>query len=104
MARYYLKSLMLQEIVDGREPPRFVFRAHVHRWIEERVKIRGLTRQFTGDIIVTPGYAGINGHGRQVTRSISYQTHGMAAVEVDGDRATLHPLTQRLDLRTEETL
>lgn len=103
--RLYLRSLMLRELLDGNAPPRVVARAHFHRWGWETARVESQGTSYESDIIALPSYCGINGFGRQATRSIHHQTHGLAACEViDGVLAGIHPLKKTLDLRTKEGL
>ena len=103
--RYYLRSLMLQHVLDNQEPPRIVARAHYHRWARETVRTEWGGREYKSDIIATPSYCGINGHGRQVTRSVHKQTHGLVVCEVaDGQIVQIKPIKKSLDLRTKAQL
>lgn len=104
VARHYLKSLMLEEIVNQNAPPDVVIRGHVHQWVRETVYLETRAGTVTGEIVVTPGYCGINPFARKITRSSLTQTHGLAAIEVDGDRVQVHKLTRMLDVRKAETL
>ena len=100
VARHYLTSLILSEITANRMPPRVVLRSHFHRFVWETIRRWGLV----ADLIVTPSYCGMNGHGRQVTRSVHTQQHGLVAFEVEGGQVHITPLVEELDLRTCEEL
>jgi len=39
IARYYLRDLMMREIMNGNSPPKLVVRAHYHTPVEEYLKI-----------------------------------------------------------------
>lgn len=105
VARYTLKSLVLEEIVDGEPPPRVVVRAHHHRLIWETVRIESKLGRKTADVVVVPGYCGINPHSRKITRSTITQRHGLILIEiVDGRLKKIHDLTKIIDLRVVEVL
>jgi len=100
-ARYYLRSLMFGEIGRGRRPPDWVIRSHYHTYLPpERVNAGG----YTSEIVLTPSYCGMNGHGRQATRSQHVQTHGLIVFEVEGARCHCEPMIETMDLRSAETL
>lgn len=104
-ARYYLRDLMMAEVMDGNAPPRVVLRAHYHDWIHEYLEVQGQGRTYASDLIITPSYCGVGDHARKSMRSINRQTHGMVALEiVDGELAGIHPFKRTLDLRTKERL
>ena len=105
VARYTLKSLVMEEIVNGDPPPRVVIRAHHHRFIWETVRIESKLGRTTADLLVVPGYCGINPHARKITRSTITQTHGLVLLDiVDGELGGIHDLTETLDLRATEVL
>jgi len=100
-ARYYLKSLMLSEIGRGKEPPDWVIRSHFHSYMPpERVNAAGRA----SEIVLTPSYCGMNGHGRQATRSQHVQTHGLVLFEIGERLCRFEAMLETLDLRTTEAL
>ena len=100
-ARYYLRSLMLAEIGRDRRPPDWVVRSHFHSYMPpERVNAAGRT----SEIVLTPSYCGMNGHGRQVTRSQHVQTHGLIVFEIGAERCRFEKMIKSLDLRSSESL
>ena len=103
--RYYLRSLMMDEIIAGREPPRIVARAHVHAYAHERVEVRGNDHNdvSVSDIYVTPSYCGMGHHAQQVTRSAHTLQVGLIAFEVNDD-VVAHPFWRKVDFRTKERL
>lgn len=105
VARYYLQSMMMNEIMEGRVPPRLYLRAHFHNWLCETVTFHCQNRDFISTILVTPSYCMIGEHGRKITRSAPAVTNGLAAIEiVDGKLGEIHRLTQTMDIRSKETL
>lgn len=100
--RYYLRSLMLAEIGLDNEPPDWVVRSHYHSYLPpERVNAAGRT----SEIVLTPSFCGMNGHGRQATRSQHVQTHGMVLWRIgEGGACQFEPMVETLDLRTVQRL
>ena len=106
VARYDLRSYMLNELSAGRTPARVVLRAHYHTWIcPEVLSLEFMGDVYTSTLILTPSYCGLGAHGHQATRSAPSQTHGMIALEVtDGNLGEIRVFKKTLDLRTRETL
>lgn len=106
VARLALRSMMLRELLDGREPPRVVVRAHYHRYepVPETVMHHG--RESKSDLFLLPSYCGMDLHGHHATQGTSWQSHGLVAFETEpgGKLGTVHPLVETLDLRTREVL
>ena len=103
--RFYLRSLMEEELLNGRTPPRIVARGHHHVWRRETVRIELDDRTVESDIINTPSYTGLTDYAHQAARSPAWVTNGMAAIEcVGGQVVGIHRLTATLDVRTREEL
>jgi hypothetical protein len=101
VARFYLRDLMLGEIVAGRTPPRLVVRSHYHETVIEDVRVG----KYLSTIVITPSMCLLGNHGRQATRSTPRVINGILAVEiVDGDIAKLHELTNVVDIRIKEVI
>ena len=104
-ARYYLRSLMMDEITAGKAPPRLVIRAHYHTEIEETVIIKSNGNRWKSTLVITPSFTFIDDYARKAVKSPSRITHGMLVVEiVDGEILRLVPLTKTIDIRTKETI
>jgi len=102
--RYYLKSIMLKDVADGREPPEMVTRGHFHDFWPETVWVLG-KRDWKSDIILLPSYCGMNEYGRQATQSRSSFSIGLVALEIEnGKLVNTHPFYRTPDLRTREEL
>jgi len=102
--RYYLKSLMNDSILRGLDPPRIVARAHYHTYCRETVRIYG-EREWVSDVVMVPAYCGLTHYAVQATRSAYLLSCGVVAAEiVDGTMTQICPLTDTLDIRTEEAL
>lgn len=103
--RYYLRSLMLQEIVAGKIPPRLVVRGHYHEEIEETLIQKSNGNRYKSTLIVVPSFTFPDEYARKVVRSPSRVTHGMTVVEiVNGELLRVTPLTHTQDIRTKEVL
>ncbi len=106
VARYDLRSLMLNELSAGKVPARVMLRSHYHEWIPpETLGMEFLGETYWSTLVLTPSYCGLGAHGHQATRSTARQTHGMVAIEVlDGRLGEIRPFKRTLDLRTKERL
>lgn len=101
VARYYLRDLMMQEIMADRKPPDIILRAHYHNPIYEYLEIKG----YKSRLIITPSYAMIGDHDHQATKSIHQVTHGLTTFEiVNGKIISKHDFHEKLDIRTREVL
>jgi hypothetical protein len=94
--RYYTRSILMDDIVDGRKPPDVIVRAHYHHGIRETVRVG----EHTCEAFVLPAYCGMTHYSSQVTRSAYMLSCGLVALEiVDGKVQQVHPFWRRLDLR-----
>lgn len=99
--RYYTRSLMMAEIMAGREPPQLLVRAHYHEFCHETVRVGG----YTTEAIVLPSYAGLTPYAQQATRSINEIQCGLAVAEiVDGRLREITPLVHVKDVRARVSL
>ena len=103
-ARYYLRSAMMEELVDGEIPPRLYARAHYHEWVRETVRVRRCGEDVVSDLVITPSYSGIDDYVRRATRSKRKIDHGLVVAVFEGGLREIIPLYQQLDIRTKETL
>ena len=102
--RHNLKSMMLDDLIAGRMPPRVVARAHYHTFNHETVRIMA-DQEVTSDIFMSPGNCGLNHYTVQATRSAYAVSAGVVAIEIiDGEYRQMRPYYERLDIRTKETL
>lgn len=105
VAGHYLKSLMLEEIVNRDDPPRLVLRAHVHRTVHELRELETKDGAIVGEIAVSPGYCGINPFARRTAQAPLTQTHGMIAAMVpESGPVVVYRLHRTIDVRKEEWL
>jgi len=104
-ARYYLRSLMMDELMAGQAPPRLVVRGHYHTWCRETLSIDFNGVEYTSTLVILPSYTFPNGFARQMIRSPARVTHGMMAAEaVDGGLLRIYPLRHTIDIRTKEII
>lgn len=104
-ARYYLRSLMMRHIMDGKTPPRLVLRSHYHNYVRETVVIPHGDEDIESTLVVTPSYSTINEHAKKSTKSEYKVTNGLVAIEVvDGQLSRVKRYTKTKDVRTKETL
>jgi len=101
-ARYYLRSAMMAELIDGVTPARVYGRAHYHEWVRETVRVRRNGQDVVSDLVITPSYSGIDDYVRRATRSKRKIDHGLVACEFEDGLREIHPLYQQLDVRSAE--
>lgn len=100
VARWYTKSLMLDEILAGNEPPRVVLGAHFHTFVWETLRIEANGRLYTTEVILLPAYCAMTHYAIKATRSAHMLGTGMVGLEVaDGELAGVYPYHRSRDLR-----
>lgn len=103
--RYYLRSIMMKEIMAGHKPPDIIFRGHYHIYKREFLEINVNGNVHGSWIVMLPGWMYKDDYVRRSTRSDYKQTFGVIAVEIiNGQIYQTHKFTQTLDLRTKETI
>lgn len=103
--RYYMRSLIFQDIRNGRQPPDLILRFHRHSFIWETLHYyyRGSLRTSHG--FICPSMCGMSYYARQATKSQAVNDFGMFLAGIEnGMVARVWPLAMRLDIRTEEWL
>jgi len=80
--RYYIRSLMTDEVMRGRTPPRVVLRAHYHTYQRETVRVPAGDGEAVTDGIITPAYCGLSEFAQQATRSAYLIGCGLVALEI----------------------
>ena len=100
IARYYLRNIMMERILDGKRPPDVVMRAHYHEPVWETVRVG----EHVADIMVVPSYCGMTHYSRQATRSTPVLWCGLVALEILNGRCTIHRFYHHVDLAGEEAL
>lgn len=106
VALYYLRDLMMKDILRGRKPPQLVLRGHYHAVVEVFNRINGADgKVYRSWLWVLPSLCGINGHALKVTRSEYEITNGIVAFEViDGRLREAYEFTKTLDTRAREVI
>ena len=105
VARYYLRSAMMDEIQIGNVPPHLYIRGHYHNYAEEYLRISNAQHAHKSWLTVLPSYCLMSDYARQATRSQFSVTNGMVAYEVVDDRIVeIHPFTHTIDIRTKEKI
>jgi len=103
--RYYMKSLIQDELDFGNTPPDLILRGHYHEYIEEYVVKLAHGKRYKVQGNITPSYCGIDDHARQITKSKYLLQHGMVAYEiVNGKILDTYPFFEAIDIRTHEEL
>lgn len=103
--RFYLRDLMMREIMAGNQPPDLVLRGHVHTRSFERMTIEAGDSCYESSILVMPSMCMMSDFARQVTRSTYSITNGIALFEiVDGRLSAPEWIARTVDIRTKEVL
>ena len=103
--RYYMKSLIEDEIDLGNTPPDLILRGHFHEYIEEYYVKLFMGKRYKVQMNILPSYCGIDDHARQITKSKYILQHGMVCYEIiDGKIHDTHPFFETIDIRTHEVL
>lgn len=104
-ARYYLRSLMEDELHMGNTPPHMVTRGHYHSFVEEYLCIEANGVRHKSWLYTLPSYCFMGEFAINVTSSQYLETHGMIVTEVvDGQIGKTDIYKQTVDLRTKETI
>jgi hypothetical protein len=106
VALYYLRDIMMKDILRGRKPPDLVLRGHFHSVVEVFHRLSGKDNKVHRSWLwVLPSLCGMNGHALKVTQSEYEIINGIIAFEIlDGRLRDTLELTKMLDLREMETI
>jgi len=106
VAWYYLKSLMMKDIMRGRVPPHLVLRGHYHSVVQVFNRINGKDDSvYRSWLWVLPSLCGINNYAIEKTGSEYEITNGIIAFEiVDGKLKDSYEFTKTIDTRDRETI
>lgn len=101
-ARFYLRNIVISEIMAGNRPPDVVMRGHVHTKVTETITVGDNEHR----LIVLPSMMMIDsGFARQATRSAYTVTNGGVFFEVqDGAMSAPEFVAETVDIRTKEKL
>ena len=100
---WYLKSAMLEELVDGEIPPIVYARAHFHEFVHKTERVRQKGVDVESHLVVSPSYCGLDDWSRGSTRAKRKIDLGLVALEFDEGLKKVHPFYEELDVRTKET-
>lgn len=101
----YTRSLMMGELLAGREPPQVILRGHYHQFATRVVSVILATRTIETRAAILPSYCMIDDYARKVARSPSQVVIGMLAYEIiDGRLVAQHELRRTIDFRTMEVI
>lgn len=105
VARYYLQSLMQDELDAGNIPPQLVLRGHYHTPVEESYTKRCNGHKYRSQIVIAPSMCILDDFARQKTQSTFRITNGIYCFEiVDGQLGLPYEISETMDLRTVEVL
>jgi hypothetical protein len=103
--RYYLRSLVISEIMSGKVPPHLVLRGHYHTYKREFLETSVGGKFYENWIALLPGFTFKDDYTRRVTRSEFKQGAGMIAFElISGHLYRTHPFIKVVDIRTKEVI
>ncbi len=101
----YAKSVMMDDIAAGKQPPNAMLRAHFHEMIYRPVVYQAGGNCWEMPTWITPPYCGINSHAVKVAKSPARMGVGLLALEiVNGKLYDWHKFTHVIDLRAREVV
>ena len=104
-ARYYLRSLMQDEIDIGNHPPNLVMRGHYHTPVKEYIWKKANGIEYESWLLITPSYCLISDYARQSSRSPHRITNGLWAIEIINNHIHhIHCFARTVDIRTKEKI
>jgi hypothetical protein len=105
VARYYLQSLMQDEIDAGNVPPQIVLRGHFHTPVEEMVTKRCDGHKYRSQLVIAPSMCILDDYAMDKTQSSFRITNGIYCFELFNGRVGIpYEISETLDLRTTEVL
>ena len=105
VARYYLKSLMMDAAMSGKPIPQLVLRAHYHTPLQvtENMTVQGQFKEAT--LLISPSFSMLDDHAHQATRSTDTITNGIYLAELLPRTVNrIIPYFKTVDIRTQETI
>lgn len=105
-ALYYLKDIMMKDIMRGKSPPQLVLRGHYHTLVQVFNRINGADgKVYRSWMYVLPALCGANGFALQATKSEYEFTNGIIAFElVEGRIRESFEFVKTLDSRDAEVI
>ena len=84
--RYYLRSMMIQHLERGQEPPQLVLRGHYHRRVKETLTYwhndGGDDVEYESTLLLIPSFCGVDDFARKVAKSPDAVVNGGAIVVI----------------------
>ena len=105
VARYYLKSLMMDAAMSGSPIPQLVLRGHYHTPLQvtENMTVQGQFKEAT--LLISPSFSMLDDHAHQATRSADTITNGIYIAELLPRTVNrIIPYFKTVDIRTQETI
>jgi hypothetical protein len=104
-ARYYLRSMMMQELMEGKQPARLVVRSHYHEYTKETVSMWIKDREVQSTIVITPSMCLTDSYARKVVKSpYRFSCGGLIFETINGRLTEVQPLIKTFDIRTRDTI
>lgn len=105
IARYYTRSIMMNEIMSGNKPPDLVHRAHYHTWMNTLVEMEAGGKEYFTRAVVSPALCFLTEYSQSVTRSLSHISIGFVGYEiVDGKLLEPKKFIKNVEVRVKEVL
>ena len=104
-ARYYLRDIMMSELMEGKTPPKIVLRGDKHSIIFEELSIWNKNRFVKSQFAMIPPLCKMGDFARQVTKSLSKIIYGGVIFEIiDGRMMEPVWITRTEDIRRKDEL
>ena len=106
VAQYYLRDLVMKDVLRGKAPPHLVLRGHYHEVVEVFYRCRAPDgKYYRSWLWVLPSLCGMNGHAMKVTQSEFEIVNGIVAFEIiDGRIREAFEFTKVTDMREVEKI
>jgi hypothetical protein len=103
--RYYLRSRMMEDVLNRQDPPVLYLRFHYHRYWKEIVSILTDAGEFTSTMLLCPSFCMTDDYAMKVVKSPNKFYSGAVLLEiVDGRIVTIVPKVTALDIRIADKL
>jgi hypothetical protein len=104
-ARYYLRSLMLAELVEGRVPARLVARAHYHTYVKETISMLVNGSEVQSTLVVCPSLCMMDDYARKIVKSpYKISLGGLFFEMIEGRLTDVQVAVKTTDVRTKESI
>lgn len=104
-ARYYLRSLMLAELIENHLPARLVVRAHYHTYVKETISMLVSGSEVQSTLVVCPSLCMIDDYARKTVKSpYRIALGGLFFETIDGRLTDVQVAAKTTDIRTKEVI